>query len=57
MVKSGAKMDDITIQNQNGSNNKAPRLLLTLYQRKGLDVTKAGAPSPFSNFRSRQKSA
>lgn len=55
MIKSGAKMDDMNIQN--GSNNKTPKLLLTLYQRKGRDVTKAGAPSPFSTLRSRQKSA
>ena len=48
-------MDDISTQN--GSKNKTPKLLLTLYQRKGLDVAKAGAPSPFSALRSRQKSA
>jgi hypothetical protein len=55
MTKSGAKMDGINTQND--SENRTPKLLLTLYQRKGLDVAKAGAPSPFSILRSRQRSA
>ena len=48
-------MDGISIQSD--YKNKTSKLLLTLYQRKGLDVAKAGAPSPFSTLRSRQKSA
>ena len=55
MTKSGAMMDGISTQN--GSENRTPKLLLTLYQRRGLDVTKAGAPSPFSTLRSKQRSA
>lgn len=48
-------MDGMGIQS--GSKSKPPKLLLTLYRGKGLDVARAGAPSPFSALGSTQKSA
>lgn len=36
---------------------KTPKTLLNLYQRKGFEVARAGAPSPLSTMWRRQASA
>jgi hypothetical protein len=36
---------------------KTPKTLLNLYQRKGFEVARAGAPSPLSTMGGRQASA
>ncbi len=37
-----------------GSSHRPPRILLTLYQCKGLKIARAGAPSPLSTLSGRQ---
>jgi hypothetical protein len=39
---------------QNGIVSRSPKTLLTLYQRKGLDIARAGAPSPLATSSGRQ---
>jgi len=52
MVKNGLR--EGAFRFQNGVVNKPPKTLLTLYQRKGLNIARAGAPSPLATLSGRQ---
>ena len=52
LIKNGMKVAGVMIQN--GASGKRTKLLLTLHQRKGLDVARAGAPSVFSGSKNRR---
>jgi len=52
VVKNGLKGNAFRINN--GVLSSPPKTLLTLYQRKGLDIARAGAPSPLSTLSGRQ---
>jgi len=42
---------------QNGDASRRPRLLLALYEGKGLSIARAGAPSPLATLSGRQTSS
>ena len=45
------------IGRQNGDTGRRPRLLLALYEGKGLSIARAGAPSPLATLSGRQTSS
>lgn len=55
MVKDGWKEGYFRIQN--GALSKSPKTLLTLYQRKGFNIARAGAPSPLATLSGKQSSS
>lgn len=55
VLKPDAKAHDLAAQGENRS--RPPKILLALYRRSGLNIARAGAPSPLSNLRGRQISS
>jgi hypothetical protein len=51
----GSKEDAFRVNS--GVVGKTPKTLLNLYQRKGLEIARAGAPSPLATMGGRQANA
>jgi hypothetical protein len=52
MTADGSKEDAFRINN--GVVGRTPKTLLTLYQRKGFEIARTGAPSPLATMSGRQ---
>ena len=55
LIGNGLKESSLRIRN--GADKSPPKTLLTLYQCKGLNIARAGAPSPLSTLSGRQTSS